>query len=107
MHISLEWTGGVFNKKSQLKAEGNSVSVLHFPDSTLTTTCFRTADNVSLVKSDSLKVCEKHDLVLPAGAEYKSEYSQTLMLRRENSAKELEAVRNIDIDKCFADNKIR
>ena len=107
MHVSLEWVGGVFNKKSQLTAEGNSVSVLHFPDSTVTTTCFRTADKVRLVNTDSLHVCEKNDIVLPADAEYRSEYTQTLMLRREDSAKELAAVRNIDIDKCFAENKVR
>ena len=105
--VSLNWVGGVFDKASVLSAADKNISVLRLADSTCTVMCFRTADQVMLIKKDSLQAIEKAELVLQPNATYQADYTQTMMLRGEDVQKELVAVANLDINACFDANAQR
>lgn len=105
--VSLKWAGGVFNKNSEIRKDGKSVSILHLPDSTYAEVSFRTCNTVDLINKDSLQAIELSQVVLQPNEMYQSEYTQTLMLRRENVVQEKNSVAELDIDECFEENRKR
>lgn len=103
--VSLKWRGGVFNKSSEVEKSDKTISILHLPDSTYADISFRTCGAVNIVNRDSLEAIEADRLILQPNESYQSEYTQTLMLRREDMLKEKSLAAGLDINKCFADNK--
>lgn len=117
LNLSLVWQGGVFEKTAQLEANGKEVSI-HYPfysrrrgetqtylsDEVNMTLCFRTAEKVSVVEKDSLQAVEKAGWVLQPGSQYQSEYTQTLTLKGENIKAELDKIKTMAVDECFAEN---
>lgn len=136
LSFSLTWNGGVFEKASTLtpmdkgvcinypffsrrrteqwdgsitkkNAKAPSETYMQPADEVNIAVCFPTADEVDIIRKDSLRAVEKKDFLLQPGGTYQSEYTQTVMLKGENLEKELEAVRNLSIDRCFVDNAQR
>lgn len=103
--VSLSWTGGVFDKSSELETIERGVKALRLSDSTYTVVRFHTADQISLINKDSLHAIEKTDWVLQPEATYQSNYTQTVVLRGENLQKELDAVTQLDANDCFKNNE--
>lgn len=105
--ISMQWTGGTFDRKSQSVLIDKGVIYLNPSDSTRLAINFRTADQVRLTASDSLEVSERGDLLLQPGASYQAEYTQSLMMRGEDVENELNGLSRLDMQAGFEQNADR
>lgn len=113
LSFSLTWNGGVFEPASTLTTMEKGVNI-RYPffsrnaseqiDEVNAAVCFRTADQVDIIGKDSLRAIEKADYQLQPGKAYQAEYTQTLMLKGENLQDELEKIKPLKADECFAEN---
>ncbi len=104
--VDFTWTGKPFEGDYRYSTEGTSVEILRKSDSTCTVTRFITADNAA-VASGEVAVTEKAGLVLAPGQSYQAEYSQSVLLRGEDVPAEIARISSVNVDGCFAQNKVR
>lgn len=105
--VSMHWKGGVFDKQSLSRQEGNRVLMIRKKDSLLTATHFQTADKVMLLHNDSLKVIEKESLSLKPGEIYQAVYVQSVLLRGDDWQKEFAMADALNVESSFKMNTIR
>ena len=105
--FSMKWDGGVFDKTTEVKKDGNSVDFLRPKDQNHVVVRFLTADHVDVIGNDSLRATEKSEFILQPGDVYQANYSQTLTLKQEDLQKELDALAKMDVNDAFKANEVR
>ncbi|CAK7021112.1 MAG: Glucosidase YgjK [Bacteroides rodentium] len=103
--VDFTWNGGVYEPTTQSSLIDKGISFVRPKDEVNTVVRFLTADKVEAIHNDSLRATEKTALTLEPGKVYQSAMTQTMMLRGEDTAKELEAIALLDIDNCFEQNE--
>lgn len=106
LKISMKWNGGVFENTSTIEKIDNSFHIFRPIDSVRTIICFSTADEISVIKKDTLQALEVKDMILQPGATYQANYTQTMMLKGEDVENELSLVDLLDINKVFDENQV-
>lgn len=105
--LSWTWKGGSFPETATWSFEDHQATALRLRDSVRVATRFITAADVTPVGKDSLRVNEKSDFVLQPGESYTSNYTQTLMLPKEDMQAELAKWQAPDAEQCLKQNAER
>lgn len=105
VEVSLHWRGTPFDPDCLMTADGTTVKLLRRSDSAYIETRFITAQKAS-VANGAVESDEKA-ITLQPGEEYKSAYSQSLLLPGDDVSSEADKMASLDIDDCFDENQRR